>query len=55
MLLSFLFGYLWVMGFEEAVTAAGLLAMAGAVTLLFGLSYLPWYLKDRKAKKKVCV
>ncbi len=26
--------------------------MAGAVLLLFGLSYLPWYLKDQKAKNK---
>ena len=30
--------------------------MAFAITLMFGLAYLPWYLKDRKAKKvKVAV
>ena len=28
-----------------------LIVMAAAVTLLFGLSYLPWYLKDRKVRK----
>jgi uncharacterized membrane protein YwaF len=31
--------------------ALRLLVMASAVTLLFILAYLPWYLKDRKAKK----
>ncbi len=31
--------------------ALRLLIMAAAVTALFALSYLPWYLKDRKAKK----
>lgn len=31
--------------------ALRLAVMALVVTLLFGLSYLPWYLKDRKAKK----
>ena len=31
--------------------ALRLLVMASAVTLLFVLAYLPWYLKDRKAKK----
>ena len=30
-----------------------LLVMAVAITALFGVSYLPWYLKDRKAKVKV--
>ena len=30
--------------------AVRLLVMASVVTLLFFLSYLPWYLKDRKAK-----
>ena len=29
--------------------------MAAAITALFGVSYLPWYLKDRKAKKTVAV
>ncbi len=28
-----------------------LLVMASAVTLLYALSYLPWYIKDKKAKK----
>ena len=28
--------------------ALRLLVMAAVVTLLFGLSYLPWYLKDRR-------
>lgn len=28
-----------------------LVIMASAVSLLFAVSYLPWYLKDRKAKK----
>ncbi len=32
--------------------ALRLLVMASAVTLLFVLSYLPWYLKDRREKKK---
>ena len=31
--------------------ALRLLVMAAAVTTLFALAYLPWYLKDRKAKK----
>lgn len=31
--------------------ALRLCIMAAAVTLLFALSYLPWYIKDRKAKK----
>lgn len=31
--------------------ALRLLVMASAVTLLFAVSYLPWYLKDRRAKK----
>ena len=26
--------------------------MAGVITLLFALAYLPWYLKDRKAKQQ---
>lgn len=26
--------------------------MVAAVSLLFGLAYLPWYIKDKKAKKK---
>lgn len=33
--------------------ALRLLIMCAAVTLLFALSYLPWFLKDRKAKVKV--
>ena len=32
--------------------AVRLLIMAVAVTLLFALAYLPWYLKDRKARKE---
>ncbi len=28
-----------------------LVIMAAVIALMFGLSYLPWYLKDRKAKK----
>ena len=28
------------------------LVMASVITLLFGVAYLPWYLKDKKAKKK---
>lgn len=31
--------------------ALRLLVMAAAVTTLFALSYLPWYIKDRKVKK----
>ena len=31
--------------------ALRVLVMAAVVTLLFGISYLPWYLKDRKQKK----
>ena len=33
--------------------ALRLLIMAGVVTVLFGVAYLPWYLKDRKAKKQI--
>ena len=33
--------------------ALRLCVMAAAVTILFALSYLPWYLKDRKAKANV--
>ena len=29
------------------------LVMVAVVTLMFGLAYLPWYLKDRKAKATV--
>lgn len=32
--------------------ALRLLIMASAVTVLFGLSYLPWYIKDRKTAAK---
>ena len=32
--------------------ALRLLVMAAVITLLYGLAYLPWYLKDRKAKKQ---
>lgn len=35
--------------------ALRLLVMAAAVTTLFALAYLPWYLKDRKAKKVISV
>lgn len=31
--------------------ALRLCVMAAAITLLFGVAYLPWYLRDRKAKK----
>lgn len=30
-----------------------LVIMAAVVTLLYGVAYLPWYLKDKKAKEKV--
>jgi uncharacterized membrane protein YwaF len=33
--------------------AIRLLVMASVVTLLFVLSYLPWYCKDRRAKQKL--
>ena len=33
--------------------ALRLLIMASVVTVLFGVAYLPWYLKDRKAKKQI--
>lgn len=33
--------------------ALRLLVMASAVTLLFGLAYLPWYIKDKKAAKQI--
>ena len=32
-----------------------ILIMAAAVTALYALAYLPWYLTDRKAKKKAAV
>lgn len=32
--------------------ALRLLIMASVVTFLYGVAYLPWYLKDRKAKKQ---
>ena len=32
--------------------ALRILVMASVVTFLFGIAYLPWYLKDRKAKKQ---
>ncbi|MBE6976558.1 MAG: TIGR02206 family membrane protein [Ruminococcaceae bacterium] len=35
--------------------ALRLLVMVAAVTALFVIAYLPWYLKDRKAKKKEAV
>ena len=31
------------------------LIMASAITLLFGVAYLPWYLMDKKAKEKTAV
>ena len=34
--------------------ALQLLIMAAAITALYALAYLPWYLKDRKAKKCAC-
>lgn len=33
--------------------ALRILIMAAAVTALYAVAYLPWYLKDRKAKKEV--
>ena len=33
--------------------ALRLLVMAAVVTLLFGLAYLPWYLKDRRTARPV--
>lgn len=33
--------------------ALRLLIMASVVTVLFGVAYLPWYLKDRKVKKQI--
>jgi hypothetical protein len=35
--------------------ALRILVMASAVTLLFVVSYLPWYLMDKKATKKAAV
>jgi hypothetical integral membrane protein (TIGR02206 family) len=35
--------------------ALRLLIMGAVITLLFFLSYLPWYLKDRKAKKRTAI
>jgi len=35
--------------------ALRLLVMVAAITVLFVLAYLPWYLKDRKAKTVACV
>ena len=32
-----------------------LVIMALAITAMFGVSYLPWYLMDRKAAKKTAV
>ena len=32
--------------------ALRVLIMAAAITALYGVAYLPWYLKDRKAKKQ---
>ncbi len=32
--------------------ALRILVMASVITVLFGVAYLPWYLKDRKAKKQ---
>ena len=28
------------------------LVMAAVITLMFALTYLPWYMKDRKEKKE---
>ena len=33
--------------------ALRLLVMAAVITVLFGVAYLPWYLKDKRAKKLV--
>ena len=33
--------------------ALRILVMAAVVTLLFGISYLPWYIKDKKKQKEV--
>jgi len=34
--------------------ALRLTIMALVITAMYGLAYLPWYLKDRKAKKAAC-
>ena len=34
--------------------ALRIIVMGTVVTLLFALSYLPWYLKDRKSKDEPC-
>jgi hypothetical protein len=36
------------------IFAVRILIMAAAVTLLFFLAYLPWFLKDRRAKLEGC-
>ncbi len=41
-----------VLDFLPANFAIRLMVMISVVTVLFGLAYLPWFLKDRKAKKK---
>lgn len=33
--------------------ALRLLVMTAVITVMYGLAYLPWYLKDRKAKKQI--
>ncbi len=35
--------------------ALRIIIMASVITLLFALSYLPWFIKDRKAKKTVAL
>ena len=40
-----------ILDFLPANYALRVLFMAAAVTALFFLSYLPWMIKDRKAKK----
>ena len=41
-----------ILDFLPANYALRVLFMAAAVTALFFLSYLPWLIKDRKAKKQ---
>lgn len=35
--------------------ALRIIVMASVITLLYGVAYLPWYLKDKKAKEKAAV
>ncbi|MBQ2780519.1 MAG: TIGR02206 family membrane protein, partial [Clostridia bacterium] len=41
-----------ILDFLPPVFAVRALVMAAVITLLFFLSYLPWLIKDRRAKKQ---